>query len=157
MGSLGVKWIEIISEDCLMIRQLEPSDCQGIQELLDELGYPCQLKEMEERLNHILTDAEFHSFVYLTGKQVSGFICGHKFYYFPTVRVDLRVQALVDTSQFRKRGIGKALLTHIEKVAQKLGCGKVELTCNKSRLETLQFYRKQFFEEPGVKFEKKCD
>ena len=64
------------------------------------------------------------------------------------------IDELVVDESFRRRGIGKKLLIRIIKVAQGMGCRKIELDSAHNRTEAHEFYGKNGFENRAVLFSK---
>jgi ribosomal protein S18 acetylase RimI-like enzyme len=64
------------------------------------------------------------------------------------------VGIVVVDSDYRRRGIGDALVTEIEAEARARGCCLVFLTTAERRVDAHAFYRRIGFEETGRRFAK---
>ena len=66
----------------LTIRLAELSDAQAIASLMGELGYPTRAAEMQMRLEPILQDSRYRTFVAVRGGKICGMIgtfCHHSY------------------------------------------------------------------------------
>jgi ribosomal protein S18 acetylase RimI-like enzyme len=66
----------------------------------------------------------------------------------------VRVTALVVDGQARRRGMGKLLMEHAERMGSAAGCEFVELTSATDRAEAHAFYRSIGYEPNSLRFRK---
>lgn len=116
-------------------------DLPEISRLAHQLGYPNTLDQMQKRLTVILTNPnEKVLIVDVTGKKTAGYIHAEK-------HLSLEVEPLVEVGglvinpQFRRQGLGKALLTAVEEWTRESGCKLIRLHSNIIREEAHQFYK----------------
>jgi GNAT superfamily N-acetyltransferase len=64
----------------------------------------------------------------------------------------LYVDDLVTDAAHRSRGVGAALLDHLERRAAKLGCRYLELDSGVQRLDAHRFYRREGFADDSLHF-----
>ncbi len=62
------------------------------------------------------------------------------------------IEAMFVSSAWRGKGVGNALLHHAKALATLRGCNLVQLTCNRSRVHTQQFYTDLGFEGSHIGF-----
>jgi PhnO protein len=65
------------------------------------------------------------------------------------------VQELIVTQEFQGRGVGKQLLRALEEEARIRGCRQIELCCNRTRIESNEFYSRQGYSKTHYKHVKK--
>jgi hypothetical protein len=58
----------------LSIRPAELTDARSLASLMDELGYPTRPAEMQMRLEPILQDSRYRTFVAVRGGKIAGMI-----------------------------------------------------------------------------------
>src|SRR5881392_3284118 len=98
----------------LTIRLAELSDAQAIASLMGELGYPTRAAEMQMRLEPILQDSRYRTFVAVRGGKVCGMIgtfCHHSYEH---NNPSARIIALVVDEKMRRRGVGQSLVQAAE-------------------------------------------
>jgi GNAT superfamily N-acetyltransferase len=138
----------------LRIRDAEPADAPAIAMLLGELGYPSSGAEAVRRLEayspvggtHLILVEEDGGLIGLAAMQVM-----------PLVHRDLavgRITAMVVRSDRRGSGVGRRLLSELEEIARREGCGRIDLTSRYRREEAHAFYRSQGFEDTSLRFVK---
>src|SRR5436853_5528295 len=94
----------------LTIRPVERGDASEVAELMEELGYPTRVSEMEMRLDTIKKQAHYRAFVAISSGKVCGMIGTCCLYSYEHNNMGGRILALVVSERMRGRGVGKALL-----------------------------------------------
>jgi GNAT superfamily N-acetyltransferase len=132
----------------LSIRAAEPEDVSLILQLIRELA------EYEKLLDRVVaTDTLLHEALFgatpraeVLIAEVDGQTAGFALYFhnFSTFvgRAGLYLEDLFVRPQFRKFGIGKALLTHLAKLALARGCGRFEWAVLDWNEPAIGFYKK---------------
>ena len=113
------------------IRPAAASDAADISRLLRQLGYdqtPAALREKVAR-----NTAERLAFVAEIDGQVIAFMSLHIIDWYHRSDLAARLSAMVVDAQYRRMGIGRALVAFAEMTASQLGCSYIELTSNLRR------------------------
>ncbi|HKI78399.1 MAG TPA: GNAT family N-acetyltransferase [Ignavibacteriaceae bacterium] len=125
-----------------LIRPAESKDSEILKELSLELGYPSTYKEIQERLIRILNSAENNIFVSLDDQIITGWI-----HVFGSLRLEsdpfAEIGGLVVSSNYRNKGIGKALLGEAEKWALRNGFKEIRVRSRNTRKDARRFYERE--------------
>jgi GNAT superfamily N-acetyltransferase len=65
------------------------------------------------------------------------------------------VEAVRVRADLRSRGIGAALMAHVEQRAKQAGCGLIQLTTDRQRLDAHRFYERLGYAASHVGMKKK--
>ena len=125
----------------LQIRQCEIIDAKAIYELnVREMGYDYPKDKTEEKLKQLLKSDKDKIFVALINNIVVGYVHANDYdvIYAPHMK---NIMGIAVSSNFKKKGIGRALLSAIEDWAQKNGAGGVRLVSGATRTGAHEFYR----------------
>ncbi|KKR95800.1 MAG: Acetyltransferase [candidate division TM6 bacterium GW2011_GWE2_41_16] len=129
--------------DILNIREAQKSDALGLLVLMDQWGYP-QTSESMKKLLDAYASGDKHVFVAEKDGHMVGLIAIVMYDMFFRVGAKrCRIEGLVTHTEFRRQGIGKALIQKAESVAKKHGCSVIDLTSGARRSQegTHVFYR----------------
>jgi len=122
------------------IRRVEMNDAPEITELAHQLGYPTSVESMLRRLQVILNNPGQIIFtVDIPEKKTAGYIHAMRHVsleHDPCVEVG----GLVINQVYRKKGLGKLLLSAAEKWAKDIGWRQIRLHSNVIREESHRFY-----------------
>lgn len=124
----------------MSIRDAAPGDASRIAELAVQLGYPCDARQVQGRLEEILADPSQRV---LVADLLNGGVVGWmQMFLYQVVQSDPRVEvaALVVDEACRGRGVGKALMSRAEEWARLRGCRGVSLRSNVVRQGAHDFY-----------------
>lgn len=139
----------------LVIRDAVSLDSVAIQCLLKQMGYPTDLKKLEQKLAQFQHDpAEVILVAELDG-QVCGVISMH---YIPQLAIDgdfARLNFFCVDEHIRHHQVGKKLLNAVELLAQQRGCDRMELHCAMHREAAHVFYQAQHYIDSPKYFMKK--
>ena len=146
--------IEAVSLVDLTIRDARLNDAAELGALTCELGYKTRAIEMATRLETVLKDARYKTFV----AEIGGKLCGmigtvwHSSY----LHNDLSGQiiALVVSNKMRRRGIARELVAAAEKDFLRRKITRVTLTTRFEREEAHRFYEKLGYARTGFRFGK---
>lgn len=130
----------------IKIRQATTSDIPAMNELFrKDLGYEeCTLEIVEKQFAGLDKSREvvFVAEAEDDSSHIAGVIHVEKYnvLYFPTMANILGIAVAAD---FRRQGIGSALLKRAEKWARENGAGSMRLNSGESRKQAHEFYRDQ--------------
>jgi GNAT superfamily N-acetyltransferase len=124
------------------IRACTPDDSAAVSNLLGQLGYTVSIRQTTEQVAELCKTGADPIFLALADGQVLGLLALHlcRMLQYPSPM--LRVTVLVVDRRARRRGIGKLLMEHAERVGVAAGCEFVELTSAMDRAEAHAFYPK---------------
>ena len=136
----------------IKIRDIKASDAEFTRAMLLELGHENDPKSLAWRISAIEgTPRERVMIVEVDGKQ-AGLCAASVYRYFHTEGLVCRVTVLVVNTEFRKHGIGHALMNWAEGWAREQGCDRMEITARKERSDSLNFLLKQGYEDTSRRF-----
>lgn len=143
-------------ENDIIIRQATKADVPALALLMNELGYPTTETEMQTRYNDFSSHADYATWVAVCNNQVAGMIGLLKNYYFEKNGIYIRVGALVVYKEYRKMGLGRALLQKAIDWAIELGAQQVLLNSGnrEERRDAHAFYQHLGFEPKTTGFVK---
>lgn len=131
----------------ISIRAVEQSDMESVIELLQAIAEFKPLKsDFLSIWKSIYQQSNVHSLVAVIDNQVVGY---------GTIVIETKpsgwkmghVEDIVSHRLFRKKGIGKAIVDSLFKIAKTNGCYKVAIQCKEHNIE---FYKKCNYELSGV-------
>jgi ribosomal protein S18 acetylase RimI-like enzyme len=138
----------------LTIRDATVEDAPELAALICELGYKTTSAEMKTRLNSILSDARYRTFVARIGNELCGMI--GTLAYASHAHNDLsgKIVALVVSEKQRRSGVGRALMAAAEKDFTNRNVTRVTLTTRFEREDTHRFYESLDYSRTGFRFAK---
>lgn len=125
----------------ILIRDARPEDAVAIAKLnREEMGYEYAEEKTREKLQALLSGGKDLILVAECGGAVVGYVhlCHYDLLYFDSMK---NVMGIAVSHEFRRRGIGKKLLTAAEDRARADGAAAVRLSSGESRTEAHAFYR----------------
>lgn len=127
----------------MIIRVAKLEDLSRIQDLILQLGYQLDEKDLILILDAYLSDKNYKVFLVELNDKVIGLVAGSIVSCFVKFSKRLRVEALVVDEKFRGQKIGYRLMKEIEKFGKEAGCYRVDLTTGKRREKdgALRFYQ----------------
>lgn len=129
-----------------MIREATPDDCSGIAKICEyDLGYKCDEALVRKQLSSLDKNREC-VFAAICDNNVVGFIHVEKYevlYFQPMANI----LGLAVSSEYRRRGIGRALLNKAEEWAKSRSISLMRLNSGSSRKEAHNFYRNAGYNE----------
>ncbi len=129
-----------------MIREAIPDDCSRIAKICEyDLGYKCDEAFVRTKLSALDKKREC-VYVAICENTVVGFIHVEKYevLYFQTMA---NILGLAVSSEYRRRGIGRALLNKAEEWAKLMSISLMRLNSGSSRKEAHTFYRNAGYNE----------
>lgn len=136
-----------MQKEQLNIRFAQPSDTSVIFSFINELAVYEKMADQvigNEMLLHEALFIKKHAEVILAeldGIPVGFALFFHNFSTFQT-RANLYLEDLFVLKEYRHKGIGKKLLTHLAKIAIERGCLRLDWSCLTWNQPSIDFYRK---------------
>jgi GNAT superfamily N-acetyltransferase len=138
----------------LAIRRAERNDADALATLMGELGYATRAAEMEMRLDLILNDARYATFVAVSSGRVCGMIgtfCHHSYEHNGPSG---RILALVVSKDRRRSGVARALIGAAENDFVQRNIRRVGLNTRFEREDAHAFYESAGYVRTGFRFVK---
>ena len=127
-------------EVAMIIREAKEQDCVAISKIsYDDLGYECSYELVAQRLRNLDQQREV-VLVAVIDENVVGYVYAeiYNVLYFESM---VNVLGLVVSSQYRRQGIGKALICKVENWAKSLDIKFIRLNSGATRKDAHAFYR----------------
>ena len=137
-----------------VIRGAVISDAEGLSQLVSELGYPTAPDQMRTRLEAILGDPAYSTFVALVDGRLAGFV---GLVVRPSYEADGlygQIMALVVSSTHRRHGIGQQLVASVERLLVRRGVHIVIVNTANHRADAHAFYEKNGYAFTGRRYRK---
>lgn len=136
------------------IRTAEAADVETLADLMTQLGYETRASEMQMRMEAILVDKHYATFVAVSGGKVCGMIGTFTRYSYEHNSPSGRILALVVSNKMRGRGVGHALVGVAEKDLAQRNIRRVAVNTRFERTEAHEFYKKAGYTRNGFRFVK---
>src|ERR1700676_5561696 len=138
----------------LTVRDARLNDAPKLSAVACELGYKTTGVEMAKRLETVLKDPRYKTFVAEIGEKLCGMIgtVSHSSYLHNDPSG--RIIALIVSNKMRKRGVGRELVAAAEKDFRRRKITRVTLTTRVKREEAHRFYEKLGYARTGFRFGK---
>jgi GNAT superfamily N-acetyltransferase len=136
------------------IRPAAAADASAIADLLDQLGYPTTVDEVEHRLQRLRVFGDAIAIVKEMDGRVVGLATGHSFPAIHSATPVAWLTTLVVSEGVRGRGVGRELVTAVEEWARRRGAVRISVTSGKQRLHAHAFYEHIGYELTGVRLTK---
>jgi GNAT superfamily N-acetyltransferase len=145
-----------MNDNTTIIRQATAKDVPDLAVLMNELGYPTTVVDMQQRFQLLQSHADYLTWVAVCNNQVAGMIGLIKNIYYEKNGQYIRVGALVVNKTFRKTGLGKSLLQKATDWAIESGITQIYLTSGnrEERIDAHAFYKHQGYEPRSTGFVK---
>lgn len=117
---------------------------QRVTILADQLGYPGEAHDIEQRLKWLQTLPNHALFVYLQEGDVKGWV--HLETVYDLIEKTMtEIKAIVVDENARGLGVGHALIEHSKNWTLERGLDAIYLSCNIVRDQTHKFYKREGF------------
>lgn len=145
-----------MNENNCIIRQATEADVPALALLMNELGYPTTAIDMQTRYEALQSHADYITWVAVYDNLIVGMIGLFRNNYWEKNGIYIRVGALVVSKEYRKMGLGKALLQKSIDWAIELGAQQVILNSGnrEERRDAHAFYQHLGFEPKTTGFVK---
>ncbi|MEP6602412.1 MAG: GNAT family N-acetyltransferase [Spartobacteria bacterium] len=138
----------------LAIRRAELADATTLAALICELGYETRTAEMEMRLQSILKDSHYTTFVAVAEGRVAGMVGTFCHDSYEHNSPSGRILALVVSETMRRRGIARALIAAAENDLAQKNIRRVALNTRLERKDAHEFYESCGYVRNGFRFAK---
>ncbi|WOE40571.1 GNAT family N-acetyltransferase [Acinetobacter chinensis] len=134
-------------------------DIAQLTALLDELGYPVSVENLQKRLKIIAHEPYYFTFVACDAQKVIGFMGCIKQYAWQYDGFLLRIEALIIKQEYRNQGLGHQFLSFIEDFAHEHAIHQIILNSGNrpERQAAHAFYLQNGFSISSTGFSKKID
>lgn len=141
------------------IRELNNNDISGLIDLMSDLGYSSTYESLIKRFDNISKDRTYHNYVALMDDQIVGLIGFRETYLYEEDGLMVQIMVLVTKTELQGQGIGRVLVSFVEKWSKDNGCKIISLTSGNrpERKKSHEFYEHLGFEINGFRFIKKLD
>jgi len=106
--------VVLLSEDNLIIRDASVEDIQSLTLLMNDLGYPTHIEQMQTRFNKINSHPDYKTIVAELNGEVVGMAGLCKGIFYEMDGLYMRILAFVVKESCRKMGIGKKMILAAE-------------------------------------------
>lgn len=138
----------------LTIRDAELTDAAALAALMGELGYATTTAEMTARLEAILPDSRYRTFVGILDNQLCGMIGTVAQPSHEHNDLSGRIVAMVVSKPMRRRGVARKLIVAAERDFAKRAITRVSLTTRLTREEAHRFYEQLGYTKNGFRYAK---
>lgn len=138
----------------LVIREAEPADVAALAELMTDLGYPCSPERMRQRFVRISAHPAYRTLVAEHFGRVVGMAGVETGLYYEVDGGYARISAFVVDRDYRRRGVGAALIRAAERRAREVGADYIFLNSGRHRPDAHSFYEESGYEITGYRFSK---
>jgi len=141
----------------ITIREYVSSDLELLTELMEDLGSPSSVGDMENRMKLIESNPNYFTFVATLNDKVVGMIGVRLNFTYTSNKIKTQISALVTKEEYQGQGVGKALINYIEDWTKSRGSDFLYLTSGikEERVNAHEFYKKNGFEITGYRFVKR--
>jgi len=126
----------------------------ALADLMTELGYETRTSEMEMRMETILANKNYATFVAVSGGKVCGMIGTLTGYTYEHNSPSAKILALVVSDKMRGRGVGEALIAAAEKDLAQRNIRRVAVNARFERTRAHKFYEKLGYSKNGSRLVK---
>ena len=147
----------MLSENELIIRDARIEDIQALALLMDDLGYPTHVEQMQTRFNRINSHPDYKTIVAELNDEVVGMAGLCKGIYYEMDGIYMRIVAFVVKESCRKMGIGKKMILAAEHWAVEQGLNTILINSgNRAERQTSHlFYEQMGYSVKSLGFVKK--
>ena len=138
----------------LSVRAVEASDMEALADLMTQLGYETRASEMQMRMETVLANKNYATFVAVSGGKVCGMIGTFICYSYEHNSPGARILALVVSEKMRGRGVGEALITAAEKDLAQKNIKRIAVNARFERTRAHEFYEKLGYKKNGYRLVK---
>lgn len=138
----------------VLVREARMSDAEALAQLVTELGYATSPVRMRARLEAILPKPEYSTLIAVVDARIAGFI-GTMIR--PSYEADGlygQIMALVVAAEFRRRGVGQALVHTVEGSLARCGVTVVVVNTANHRADARAFYESSGYRFTGRRYRK---
>ena len=134
------------------IRPARDDDASAVAELLGHLGYPAPPTDVPARLARLRARGDADTLVAIADGRVVGLATVHARDVLHHAHPVVQLTALVVPPEMRGRGVGRTLVSAVERWASARGADRLVLTTALHRAEAPAFYERLGFEHTGRRY-----
>lgn len=135
------------------IRLAELNDAEKLLPLMEQLGYPQTIETLKSRINLFLKQDGYGIALAeeISTRNIVGWIAWSKSNLIVSSAVRLHIEGLIVDQKFRGKGVGKALMRHVENIAENNTPCIIDLTSGERRAKdgSHEFYAALGYENDG--------
>ena len=139
----------------MQIRTAHVEDVPALVELMQQLGYAINHRDLQANLGYLTQSARDEILVADVGERLLGCICLHCMTVLQSPVPLGRITALVVADNCRGEGVGQALVERAEDYFRQQGCDVVEVTSSAHRHGAHQFYLARGYRESSSRFSRR--
>ncbi|MCC2684047.1 MAG: acetyltransferase [Paenibacillaceae bacterium] len=138
------------------IRPYQDDDLLSLADLMSDLGYPTPPESLKHRMDIMQRLPLYYTFVATIDSEVVGMIGCREVYFYEGDGMAVQISALVTRSKYQGQGVGKAMVSFVERWAKEKGATVIHLTSGNrpERERAHHFYKKMGFDITGYRFVK---
>jgi GNAT superfamily N-acetyltransferase len=138
----------------LTIRAAELSDAEVLADLMTQLGYPTRVSEMQMRMEEIVADARYATFVAVNKGKVCGMIGTVCRYSYEHNGPSGRILAFSVSEKMRRQGVGRALIAAAENDFARKNVRRLAVNTRFERKDAHKFYEQAGYISNGFRWVK---
>ena len=138
----------------VIVRPVESADMEPLADLMTQLGYPTRASEMQMRLESIVSNKSYSTFVAVSEARVCGMIGTRTSYSYEHNNPGGAILALIVSEKMRGRGVGHALIAAAEQDFAQKNIHRVAVYTHFRRTDAHEFYEKVGYTKNGFRFVK---
>jgi ribosomal protein S18 acetylase RimI-like enzyme len=136
------------------VRAVEAADFEALADLMTQLGYQTRASEMQMRMEPILANKNYATFVGVSDGKVCGMVGTFTRYTYEHNSPSAMILALVVSEKMRGRGVGEALIATAEKNLAQRNIKRVAVNARFERTRAHEFYEKLGYRKNGFRLVK---
>lgn len=117
----------------MIIRMAQIGDIKSLLPLLSQLGYATTLPDLTSRFQSFIDQPGYGVVVAADKDHIAGFIAWSRVMLFVSDKIRFHIEALIIDAAYRRHGLGKRLIAHLENYAQQYPHVVIDLTSNIKR------------------------
>jgi ribosomal protein S18 acetylase RimI-like enzyme len=138
----------------LTIRAARTSDAAALATLMCELGYETSTAEMQKRLERVVRDSRYRTFVAEEQRTIRGMIGTFAYHTFEHDDLSGRILELVVSKRSRRSGIGRRLISAAEEDFAQRNIRRIAVNTRFERKQAHEFYEALGYRRNGFRFVK---
>ena len=136
------------------VRAPEAGDMEALASLMTQLGYETRTSEMQMRMETIMANKHYATFVAVSGGEVCGMIGTRISYSYEHNSPGAAILALVVSEKMRGRGVGEALIAAAENDLAQKNIRRLAVYTHFRRTRAHEFYEKLGYTKNGFRLVK---
>jgi ribosomal protein S18 acetylase RimI-like enzyme len=143
--------------ESVAIRAASVDDSEAIARLVSALGYPTATGQMRRRLEAILADTDYETFVACEDGHVLGFVGTRSGPLYEDDEDYGQIMALAVAPNRQRRGVGRMLVQAAESALLMRGVRVLVVTSGNQRSDAHAFYESCGYSFTGRRYKKACE